>query len=37
MFEFIQTVLAIGIISVSPFLIVADNAGWESLFGEDEK
>lgn len=36
MLEFIQVVLAINCVVAAPILIIADNAGWEALFGEDE-
>ena len=37
MFEFVQAIMAMSIIMASPFLIIADTAGWEALFGEDEQ
>ena len=37
MFEFVQAIMAMAIVMASPFLVIADSAGWEALFGEDEQ
>lgn len=37
MFEFVQAIMVIAIVMASPFLVIADMAGWEALFGEDEE